>query len=148
MPPRGWVVDDTAGLGSRIRVVLYRKGERWRDARTVMYVNPLHQDEKMKRTFHQMIERDVASFLASSPRGKVTNGPELKTSKGQIAEVRYFSHEGGPPEEAVAYVAEEDLVMLLVLSSHSPGDFQGALPAFDDLVAGYQFVAGNIQVPR
>ena len=39
--PDGWVLDDTSGMGSRIRCVFYRKGEKWASASTVMYVNPL-----------------------------------------------------------------------------------------------------------
>src|SRR5262249_36024986 len=35
--PRGWVLDDTAGMGSRIRCVFYPKGQAWSTAHTVMY---------------------------------------------------------------------------------------------------------------
>ena len=40
--PKGWVLDDTSGLGSRIRCVFYPKGQTWAAAPTVMYVNPMH----------------------------------------------------------------------------------------------------------
>ena len=50
--------------------------------------------------------------------------------------------------EAVAYVAEADLVMLLVLQSRDADGFRRGLPAFESLVASYQFVAGGIQTPR
>ena len=33
-----------SGLGSKIRVVLYPRGQKWATAPTVMYSNPLHQD--------------------------------------------------------------------------------------------------------
>lgn len=147
-PPEGWTVDDTSGLGSHIRVVLYPRGQQWSSAPTVMYVNPLHQKAEARKALPQMIDRDVAEFMKRSPKGRVTAGRPLRTGKAKVAEVRYFAPTGGPPLEAVAYVAESDLVMLLVLSSRDGGGFRNALPAFESLVASYQFVAGGIQTPR
>jgi hypothetical protein len=145
--PAGWVVDDSSGMGSKIRVVLYPAGQKWASAPTVMYVNPLHQSKGSSRTLQQMIQQDVAAFTKQSPKGKVTTQPSLRTAKDQVAEVRYFAPTGGEPVEAVAYVAEEDLVMLLVLASREPAEFRRQVPAFRALVAGYQFVAGGIQTP-
>lgn len=145
--PNGWVVDDTSGLGSRIRTVIYPKGQTWIAAKTVMYVNPLHQDLKARKTLRQMIDRDVAAFRKATPGGRVTTAPSLKTSQGKTAEVRYFAPGPGEPGEAVAYLEEPGLVMLLVLSSTEPGGFRRALPAFRQLVQGYQFVGANIQTP-
>ena len=148
VPPEGWAIDDSSGINSKIRVVLYPIGEKWDTAPTVMYVNPLHQVKGSPLTLKQMIEKDVATFAEKAPKGKVTTRPSLKTSKSQLAEVRYFSPTGGPPLEAVAYVAEDELVMLLVLSSRDPGGFKRSLPAFESLVASYQFVMGNVETPR
>ncbi len=148
VPPAGWTVDDTSGLGSRIRVVLYPKGQKWSSAQTVMYVNPLHQQEGRTATLAQMIDRDVRSFMQKSPKGRVTVQKSLPTAKDRTAEVRYFAPDGRDPVEAVAYVAEDGLVMLLVLSSRDAAGFKRSVPAFESLVAGYQFVAGNVQTPR
>lgn len=148
VPPQGWTVDDSSGLGSRIRVVLYPRGQKWDSAPTVMYVNPLHQDRATRRTLAQMIEHDVKAFLQKAPKGKVSAQKPLRTAKAQVAEVRYFAPTGGEPLEAVAYVAEEDVVILLVLSSREGAGFRKSLPAFESLVASYQFVAGGIETPR
>ena len=145
--PEGWVVDDTSGLGSRIRVVLYPRGQKWNTAPTVMYANPLHQDPRSPLTLPQMIDRDVAAFHKHSPHGTVVSAPSLRTSKGKTAELRLFSPTGGPPTEGVAYVPEQDLVVLLVLSSHDPDAFKRTLPMFNELVASYQFVSGGVQTP-
>lgn len=147
-PPEGWTVDDTSGLGSHIRVVLYPRGQKWDSAPTVMYVNPLHQKAESPRTLREMIDRDVADFMKRSPKGRVTAGRPLRTGKAQVAEVRYFAPTGEAPLEAVAYVSEQDLVMLLVLSSRDGAGFRSGLPAFESLVTSYQFVAGGIRTPR
>jgi hypothetical protein len=146
--PKGWTVDDTSGINSKIRVVLYPKGQTWAGAQTVMYVNPLHQKQEQRRTLRQMIEKDVADFKKQSPRGSVSAQAPLQTAVGQSAEVRYFAHDDGPPTEAVAYVAEDQLVMLLVMQSRDGAGFRQNLPAFQSLVAGYRFVIGGIQTPK
>jgi hypothetical protein len=146
--PRGWTVDDTSGINSKIRVVLYPKGQAWASAPTVMYVNPLHQKQEQRRTLRQMIEQDIADFRKQAPRGTVSSQAPLETAAGQPAEVRYFAPDGGAPTEAVAYVAEDQLVMLLVLQARDNAAFQKNLPAFRSLVAGYRFVIGGIQTPK
>ncbi len=147
VPPKGWSLDDTSGLGSKIRVVLYRKGQKWSTAGTVMYVNPIHQPRAEKKSLAQMIEQDTQSFMKQAPRGKVSSAPPITTKARKTAEVRLFAREGGEPQEAVAYVMEDDLVMLLVLSSREVGGLKTAMPAFREMVASYQFVAGNLQTP-
>ena len=145
--PKGWALDDSSGLGSKIRVVMYPAGQKWGTAPTVMYVNPIHQDKERKKTLDEVIAQDVTAFMKSSPQGKVTVAPPVTTEKGQHAEVRYFAPLGHEPEEAVAYVMERSLVMLIVLSSREVGGFQRTLPTFRDMVASYQFVAGDIKTP-
>jgi hypothetical protein len=142
--PPGWVLDDTAGMGSRIRCVFYPKGQKWATAPTVMYVNPLHGFGVKTRTVTTLMAEDEQAFRKRSPRGVVTDAGTLATSeKGNLARVRYFSDDGGPPHEAVAYVPDKDLVMLLVLTSHTPQGFQQSLAAYRQLVESYAYVGSN-----
>ena len=142
--PPGWVLDDTAGMGSRIRCVFYPKGQKWATAPTVMYVNPLHGFGAKTRTVTTLMAEDEQAFRKRAPRGTVTDAGTLVISeKDNFARVRYFSEDGGPPHEAVAYVPDKDLVMLLVLSSHTPQGFQQALAAYHKLVESYAYVGAN-----
>jgi hypothetical protein len=146
--PAGWVLDDTAGMGSRIRCVLYPKGQKWDTAPTVMYVNPLHGYGAKTRTVSALIAQDEQSFKKTAPRGKVTDGGTIQTMGKKTAVVRYFSYDGGPAHEAVAYVPETELVMLLVLSSKTPAGFESALPAYREMVQSYAWVASNAEMGR
>lgn len=147
--PVGWVLDDTSGMGSRIRCVFYPKGQKWATAPTVMYVNPLHGFTAKERKFSMLISDDVRAFLKRSPKGRVMDAGNLPTgASGKQAVVRYFSEDGGPPHEAVAYVPEKQLVMLLVLQSRTAQGFQAALPAFRDLVSTYAWVGSNREFGR
>jgi len=146
--PEGWVLDDTSGMGSRIRCVFYPKGQKWNTAPTVMYVNPLHGYGAKARTVSSLMAEDEKSFHKNAPRGKVTDGGTIQTTGKKTAVVRYFSYDGGPAHEAVAYVPEAELVMLLVLSSKTPEGFQGALAAYRELVQSYAWVASNSELGR
>ena len=146
--PEGWVLDDTSGMGSRIRCVFYPKGQKWNTAPTVMYVNPLHGYGTKERTVSALMAEDEKSFHKNAPRGKVTDGGTIQTTGKKTAVVRYFSYDGGPAHEAVAYVPESELVMLLVLSSKTPEGFQGALAAYRELVQSYAWVASNSELGR
>ena len=146
--PEGWVLDDTSGMGSRIRCVFYPKGQKWNTAPTVMYVNPLHGYGTKERTVSALMAEDEKSFHKNAPRGKVTDGGTIQTTGKKTAVVRYFSYDGGPAHEAVAYVPEAELVMLLVLSSKTPEGFQGALAAYRELVQSYAWVASNSELGR
>jgi len=142
--PAGWVLDDTSGMGSRIRCVFYPVGQKWATASTVMYVNPLHGFGAKTRTVTTLMAEDEQAFKQRSPHGKVTDAGTLVTSeKDNFARLRYFSEDGGPPKEAVAYVPDKDLIMLLVLSSHTSQGFQDALPAYRKLVESYAYVGAN-----
>ena len=147
IPPQGWVLDDSSGLGSRIRVVLYPRGQKWDKSPVVMYANPLHQDPRAPKSLLQMVGQDIAAFFKNSPHGKVSPMPNVHAGGGREALVRYFAPDGREPVTAVAYLEEKDLVMLLVLDARNPAAFKGALPAFHDLVGSYQFVAANIHTP-
>ena len=146
--PEGWVLDDTSGMGSRIRCVFYPKGQKWNTAPTVMYVNPLHGYGAKARTVSSLMAEDEKSFHKNAPKGKVTDGGTIQTTGRKTAVVRYFSYDGGPAHEAVAYVPESELVMLLVLSSKTPEGFQGALAAYRELVQSYAWVASNSELGR
>jgi len=147
--PKGWVLDDTSGMGSRIRCVFYPQGQQWSSAATVMYVNPLHGFGAKERTLQMLIADDEKSFKKRSPRGRITEGGTLPTGAvNKSARVRYFSDSGGAPHEAVAYVPEKDLVMLVVLSARTPEGFQKSLPAYRELVQSYAWVGSNKEFGR
>ena len=146
--PKGWTVDDSSGLGSKLRVVLYPKGQSWDTAPTVMYVSSIHPPKGVRRTLRQTVEGDVAQFKKKAPKGKVSVQPAIPTAGTQPAEVRWFAPDGGAATEAVAYVPENDVTVLLCLSARDAAGFQRGLPAFQSLVRGYRFVAANLQTPR
>ncbi|HTR97389.1 MAG TPA: hypothetical protein VMH61_05760 [Candidatus Acidoferrales bacterium] len=145
--PTGWVADDTSGLGSRIRMVLYPRGQKWNSAKVVMYANPIHKSKTAPLPFDQIVASDLKDFKTHTPGGVVQSGETIHTSSGKDAQLRLFSTTGARIDEAVAYIDEQPLVMLLVLSSRTPESFERALPTFRRWVQSYRFIVGNIDTP-
>ena len=146
--PKGWVLDDTSGMGSKIRCVLYPRGETWASAATVMYVNPYHGMGLKERTLSAMIAENEKAFRKSAPKGRISDAGTLSTAGGKTAQVHYFAPDGRTPVEAVTYVPEQDLVMLIVLSSRTAAGFQEALPAYRELVSTYAWVGSHREFGR
>lgn len=146
--PRGWVLDDTSGMGSRIRCVFYPVGQSWATAPTVMYVNPLHGFGLKTRTLSAMIAESEKAFYKRAPKGRITDAGTLTTGAGKPARVHYFAPDGRQPVEAVTYVPEKELIMLVVLSSRTAAGFQQALPAYRELVGTYAWVGSNREFGR
>jgi hypothetical protein len=145
--PPGWVIDDSSGLGYRIRAVLYPRDVHWKDATTIMYESCYHRDPRRPATLSAILENDAAKFRARSPKGKLTTAPAVTTSKGKVAQVRLLAPTGGEPLEAIAYLEESSLFVLLVLHAERSEAFKDAYPRFRDMVTSYQLVAENIQTP-
>lgn len=145
--PQGWALDDSSGLGARIRVVLYPKGQTWAKAPVVMYANPIHQAANTHVPLATMIQRDENEFQKANAHGKVTIAPPITSAKGQVAQVRYFAPDGGKPLEAVAYYEEKTLVQLLVLQSRDAEGFAKNLATYREWVASYQFVGTGMATP-
>jgi len=146
--PKGWVLDDTSGLGSRIRCVFYPKGQTWAAAPTVMYVNPMHGYGLKERTVSKMIDENEREFHKRAPKGHIVEAGTLKTAAGKSAKVRHFAYDGGEPTEAVAFVPENELVMLVVLSARDAKGFQSGLGPFRELVGTYAWVGSNKEFGR
>jgi hypothetical protein len=146
-PPVGWVIDDTSGLGSRIRVVLYPRGQTWFKAPVVMYENPMHKDPAHPSTFREMVDGNLARYRQHFPSALVKNAEPVQTLTGQGAELVYRAPEGSRPREAVAFFDQKGLVVMLVMNAHDPGGFARTLPAFREMVKSYQFLAAEIRTP-
>jgi hypothetical protein len=113
-----------------------------------MYVNPLHGFGVKTRTLSAMITENEKAFQRRAPRGRITDAGTLPTGTGKTAQVRYFAPDGGAPVEAVTYVPEKELVMLIVLSARTAEGFQKALPAYRELVSTYAWVGSNKEFGR
>jgi hypothetical protein len=113
-----------------------------------MYVNPMHGYGLKERTVSKMIAENEREFHQRAPKGRIVEAGTLKTGAGKSAKVRHFAYDGGEPTEAVAFVPENELVMLVVLSARDAKGFQSSLAPFRELVGTYAWVGSNKEFGR
>jgi hypothetical protein len=140
--PPGWVLDNKSGVSDGLQAVFYPAGQSWRDGIAVMYSNAASKQVKSLAVF---IAGDVDRFKSQSPKISVRDAPSAKTRDGKTATVKLFRGDAAGNSEAVAYVEEDKVFVLIVLSSRNERAFEQALPAFLQLVQSYQFMTENVR---
>lgn len=132
--PKGWVLDNSAGVDQGLPCVLYPKGSSWQDARTIMYA-------KIASTEFT----DVAQFVARSikemqevhglPREKVASG---KTGDGKPYFVNeYRATKSYSQWEQAAYIQLPGAVAYIILSSRDEASFRKDAPALLEVLKSF-----------
>ena len=138
--PDGWVLDNASGVAQGLHAVFYPKGSSWKASPVVMYANVVHKKSE-KDALETIIESDVADFKRQSPGMKVEDA-EAPSGSGKNVRVKYFVDDDS--HEAVAYIGESKVVVMLVLNAKTREGFDGALPAFRQLISSYHFLGGKV----
>jgi hypothetical protein len=145
--PKGWVMDNQAGVSQSIFAVFYPHGASWGDGSVVMYTNVIQKRDD-KQTLAEVIAAEQADTKQHSPGLKITDAPALPTRKDNTATVKYLTGDADGNFEAIAYINEPKLVVLLVLSARNKTDFDKSLPAFAELVKSYFFISDNVVIGK
>jgi hypothetical protein len=140
--PDGWVLDNRSGVRHGLHAVFYPEGGSWKESKAVMYVRAAGKTDD--DTLEKFVERDVAGYREHSPGLKVADDEALPVSGKERVLVKRFSGDRGGSYEAVAYVEESKVVVIIVLHARSSKDFDDALPAFRQLVSSYRFLSDKV----
>ncbi len=143
--PKGWVLDNGSGKGQGLQAVFYPKGSSWKNGAAVMYANVYQKRDPGKESLQTVIAGDVAEYQKESPKLTVVDADRIPTrkderSKGKEANIKYFAGDRNGNYEAVAYINEGKVVVMLVLTTRSKNDFGSSLSAFKELVGSYFFL--------
>jgi tetratricopeptide (TPR) repeat protein len=135
--PEGWVVDNEAGANQELPCVLYRKGESWSDAKTVMYANIASPQFEGVNAF---VETAIKEMKAKHgiPKEKIASG---KTQDGHD----YFVNEYPATKtysqwERVGYVQLPQGVAYIVLSSRDQASYSKDAPALQEVLKTLVYV--------
>ncbi len=145
--PPGWILDNESGADQGIHAVFYPNGSSWDQAPAVMYATTVRKREGIA-TVQEFINSDFAKFKKRNPKIVMTESRALKTEDGKTAQVRLFQGDRWGNQEAVAYIEEPAVVVVLVLSARNQEAFQKSLPAFEKLVASYRFYTTDVRLPK
>lgn len=146
--PTGWVLDNSSGREQGLHAVFYPKDETWASAKTVMYANAASKSVPGQRTIEELMAYDLEQFRRRAPNVSVTPSTAIKTGDDRTAVVRKFEGDQYGNFEAVAYIDEKTVVVLLVLSARTKDGLEKAYPAFEELVRSYQFMTADVRIEK
>jgi hypothetical protein len=144
--PDGWVLDNESGVNQGLHAVFYPKGSSWKEAPAVMYVNTVRTSPG--ETIESTIAGDLAEMKLKSPNIRMITGLSIATSDKKTAMVRYFTGDKWGNYEAVAYVQEETVFVLLTLTARTKELYENALNAFQNLVKSYAFLTKDVRFAK
>lgn len=144
--PRGWVLDNQTGASNGLQAVFYPEGSSWQNASAIMYVNVAQR--KAKDELDSFITADLEKFRKGSQDLQATPGVAIETADKKLAQVRHLSGDEWGNSEAVAYVQENTVFVMIVLSGRTLPSYQAALPAFTELVKSYKLMTEEVRVRK
>jgi hypothetical protein len=132
--PKDWIADRKVGRRLGVCCVYFPKGS-WDTAETVMYPNIVTKGPG-KTTLLELMDADLAKFRKDNPGMTYVDGDI--PFKGRTAKVRYFHGVNQGSSEAVAYIDEEKIIALVVLSSKTEKGLTDALPLLLGVLETYR----------
>ena len=140
--PKDWIADRKVGHRLGVCCIFYRKGS-WDTTETIMYPNIVTKGPGRK-TLQEVMDSDLASFRKDNPGMTYVDGD--MPFKDRTAKVRYFHGVNQGSSEAVAYIEEEKIVALVVLSSRTEEGLTKALPLLLGTLETYVYGAKAVSV--
>ena len=133
--PKNWIADRKVGHRLGVCCVYYEKGS-WDTAETVMYPNIVTKG-RGRATLQELMDSDLATFRKDNPGMTYVDGDI--PFNGRTARVRYFHGVNQGSSEAVAYIDEEKIIALVVLSSKTEKGLVKALPLLAETLETYKY---------
>lgn len=143
--PAGWGLDNKSGASEGIHAVFYPAGGSWENSNTVMYANTANKRIEGNETIEKLIEVDLANFLQRGTE-VFKDTVIIINDSSKKAILKYFKAKSNGNFEIAAYIDEEMIVSLLVLSSRDEKEFVSSVPKFIELLNSYIFVTKNVQL--
>ena len=134
--PNGWIADSETGQRLGICCVFYPKGSTWDNAETVIYPNIATKRDKQK-TLKEFMDNDLSDFRQNNPSMKYDDGPGIALKDNRVAKVRFFYGVNKGSSEAIAYIDEEKVIALVVVSSRTQTALNGAMPLLREMLQTY-----------
>jgi hypothetical protein len=133
--PKNWIPDRRVGRRLGVCCVYYPKGS-WDTAETIMYPNIVTKGPG-RTTLQELMNSDLANFRKDNPGMTYVDGD--MPFNDRTAKVRYFHGVNQGSSEAVAYIDEEKIIALVVLSSKTEKGLTEALPLLLGVLETYVY---------
>ncbi|MFZ0296557.1 MAG: hypothetical protein WAL52_23295 [Candidatus Sulfotelmatobacter sp.] len=137
--PKGWSLDREVGQRLGTCCVFYPEGSTWDDAETVIYPNIVSKGPG-QQTLHELMASDLNDFRDHNPKMSFEDGEEIRLKNHGTAKVRYFYNVNQGSSEAVAYVDEEKIIALVVVSSKTRKGLNESIPLLRSALQTYAYM--------
>ena len=104
-----------------------------------MYPNIATKGEG-QRTLEEFMKADLARFLEHEPAMRYEDIKDIPLQNERIAKIRLFHGVNRGSSEAVAYVDEEKIISLFVMSSRNEKAFNESMSLFRSAVKSYTYM--------
>jgi len=141
--PKGWVLDNGAGIPDRIRSVFYKQGESWKDGEVTAYTKAIILNENVKT-----IDTIVKSYVnRAKSEGlddyQVEKAYDVVADLGAKGEVYYFASKAEGTVEAICFFPEKKTVNKVIMKAGSKEGLVENINAFRQLCESYYFVGDD-----
>ncbi|MGH9504657.1 MAG: hypothetical protein ACRD20_17525 [Terriglobales bacterium] len=133
--PKGWIADRKVGRRLGVCCVYYAKGS-YATAETILYPNIVTKAPG-RATVQALMDSDLAAFRKNNPGMTYVDG-DIPFNK-RTAKLRYFHGVNQGSSEAVAYIDEDKIVALVVISSKTEKTLVDALPLLLEVLETYTY---------
>lgn len=137
--PAGWVVDRETGQQMGTCCVYYPEGATWDTAETVMYPSIVTKAPGEK-TLKEFMDYDLSDFREHNPAMNYEDGEDVPLKNRRTPKVRYFYNVNKGSSEAVAYVDEEKIIALVVVSSKTKEGLNNSTPLLRSTLQTYAYM--------
>jgi hypothetical protein len=138
-PPHGWVIDREVGKQLGGCCVFYPQGSTWDNAETVMYPN-IATKRQGQESLAEFMQSDLAEFRKQGPEVTYEDAEDVHLKSGRVARVRLFYGVNRGSSEAVAYIDEEKIIALVVLSSKTRKGLNQSMPLLRSALQTYTYM--------
>ncbi|MDR3752831.1 MAG: hypothetical protein P4K93_12310 [Terracidiphilus sp.] len=144
--PGGWILDNGIMNDQGIYAVFYPTGSNFQDAKvsgTFMYFNVV--GKAPESTVTKLMADDAKQVEHDARAALVIQADPIKIGDASIPVLR-FAPGAFDRYEAVAYIGEEKVLIMVVISSKNEDLFKKDYPAFVLLVQSYKWLSSNVTI--
>ena len=145
--PKGWIVDHEVGQRLGTCCVFYPKDATWENAQTIMYPSIVTKSPG-QQTVKEFMESDLTEFRQHDPDMSYEDAEDIPLKHNRIAKIRKFYNVNHGATEAVAYIDEEKIIALVVVSSKTKDDLKQAMPLLRSALETYLYMDVKVKSPN
>lgn len=137
--PKGWNLDNNS-QNTGVCAVFYPIGSSWGNSDVVFYVNTRAKTASIQTPI-DAVKDDMADMHSKgSPHSRAEKIKEIRLKHERTAEIWQYTGDRWGNFECTAFVVEKEGISCVFMSARTKNEMDGAIPAFERLVASYDFI--------